>query len=285
MAKTYDDHIRSLALLHDDIEQDQEIGEKAAIEKVVKDVHAAARKIAADAERVVDQLNADAKQAADGLKAEAKQAVTGIRKGAAQAASDLISQVEEGADKKTAVLKASKILKDAEQTTVELNRQATVSLDALEKQTEAASAEVNAAVKSALVELLEIKEQAVKQLAGTAKGTAQQFLADTAPEDPETRAARQSAAQVIKMLAQASESVTRSVGDATARVQRAAEKALANVKVASSQASTSVHDAIDAANNKVLDVAETAITKQVGESEAEFFDVGSLRDRWKKRDS
>jgi hypothetical protein len=133
--------------------------------------------------------------------------------------------------------------------------------------------------------LAAVKEQAVKQVAGTAKGTAQQFLADTAPEDPESRAARHAAAQVIKMLAQASESVTRSVGEATARVQRAAEKAIANVKVASSQASSSVHDAIDTANQKVLDVAQSAITKQVGEKDAEFFDVGSLRDKWNKRDA
>jgi hypothetical protein len=138
MAKTYDEHIRSLALLHDKIEQNQEVGEKEAIEKVVKDVQAAARKIAADAERVVDQLNTDAKEAAAGLKAEAKAAATDIRKGAARKASDLIRMVKEGADEKEALLNADKILKDAEQTTIELNRQAAASLTALAKQTEAA---------------------------------------------------------------------------------------------------------------------------------------------------
>ena len=124
----------------------------------------------------------------------------------------------------------------------------------------------------------------MKQVVGAAKDTAQKFPADAALDDPETQAARKAAARVIKMLAQASESVTRSVGEATDRVQRAAEKAIATVKVASSLASSSVHGAIETANRNILDVTQSTIIKQVGKKEAEFYDVGSLRDKWGKRD-
>lgn len=285
MATSFHEHVRSLAMLHDLIEKDQIVGEKSAVEKLVNDIAEAAERIAADAERAVDEVNAEADAAAESLKAEARSAVSGIRKGAAQTAAELMQDVQKGADVKTAVLAADKILKQAEQATIELNIQAQHSLRALAKQAAEATAIIQKEVDSAFGELAEVKEQAVKQVVGAAKETALKFPADAAPDDPETRAARQAAARVIKMLAQASESVNRSANAAAGRLQRAAFEAINSVKIASAEAASSVHDAIGQANEKILTVTKTAVTTTVGDADkaAEFFDLESLRDKWNKR--
>jgi hypothetical protein len=277
MATRFHEHVRSLALLHDLIEHDQDVGERGAVEKLVKDIADAAERIAADGEHAIEQVNSEASAAASNLKAEARAAVSEIRRGAAQAAADLMQSVEEGADEKTAVLAADRILKQAEQTTVELNIQAQQSLRALTQQTTAATAIIEKEIDSAFSELAVVKEHAVKQVVGAAKQTAQQFPADAAPDTP--------AARVIKMLAQASESVHRSSNSAASRLRQAAFDAIASVKAASFEAASSVHDAIDRANEEVLSVTRTAITKTVGSEEkaAQFFDLESLRDKWSKR--
>jgi len=284
MATRFHEHVRSLALLHDLIERDQDGGERGAVEKLVKDIAEAAERIAADAERAVEQVNAEADAAAQNLKAEARAAVSDIRKDAAKAATDLMEGIREGADEKTAVLAADRILKQAEQTTLELNMLAQQSLRALAQQAAAATDIIQKEVDSAFGELATVKEHAVKQVVGAAKDTAMRFPADGEPDTPETRAARQAAARVIKMLAQASESVSRSANSAASRLQNAAYEAINSVKAASAEAANSVHDAINHANERVYTVTKAAITKTVGsEEKAEFFDMESLRDKWSKR--
>jgi hypothetical protein len=285
MATSFHEHVRSLALLHDLIERDQDVGEKGAIEKLVKDIAHAAERIAADGEHAIELVNAEANAAANNLKAEARVAVGEIRRGAAQAAAELLRNVEEGADEKTAVLAADRILKQAEQTTVELNMQAQKALKALAQHAIEATEIIQNEIDSAFKDLAVVKEVAVKQVVGAAKDTARQFPADAAPDDPQTRAARQAAANVIKMLAQASESVHRSANSAASRLQKAAFAAITSVKTASSEAASSVHDTIDQANRDVLAVTKEAIAKTIGSEEkaAQFFDLESLRDKWSKR--
>ena len=99
-------------------------------------------------------------------------------------------------------------------------------------------------------------------------------------EDKEERLA---AAEIIKMLAQASDEVHRAATEAAAKIQQASEEAIVTAKEAARDAAASVERAIGNANEKILEVTQTTITQTVGAKEAEFYDLGSLRDKWKNR--
>ena len=151
----------------------------------------------AEIDRVIDDLHAESKATASKMKADAKSAVSSIRKGAAQAAAELIREVnKKGADEKTAVRKAGNILKEAEQTAEKLNRHAEKSLQALAKETDQAARNIHRALDTAASELATVKEEAIRQVVGAAKVTARNFPANVAPDDPETRQAREAAAEV-----------------------------------------------------------------------------------------
>ena len=283
MKKKHEDTIKQLVWLHDQIEKNPKAGEKMAIQKVVKDVKVAAKNIAAGADRVISQFATESHKVVAELNAEAETAVNSIRKGASQAALDLIGDIQEGADKKMAALAAKDILQKAEQIADELNRQATDTLDTLVKQTDAATARVEATLQEVLTELVEVKGQAVKQVANATKSTAKWYPANAALDNPETLAARKAATEVIKMLAQASESITHSVTETTARVQQAATEASAAITKAATEANASVRGAIDEANEKILDVTGVAIKTTVGKEEATLFDLEPLKEKWGTR--
>ena len=283
MKKKHEDTVKQLIWLHDQIEKNPKAGEKMAVQKVGKDVQVAAKNIAADADRVIGQLATESDKVTAELNTVAEMAVDSIRKRAAQAALDLIDGIEKGADKKTAALAANEILQKAEQAADELNQQATETLDTLVKQSEAATAQVEATLQEAFTELFEVKEQAVKQIANATKSTAQRFPANGALDNPETLAARKAATEVIKMLAQASERITRSVTETTARMQQAATETTAAITEAAAEASASVRGAIDEANEKLLEATSDSIKTTVGEEELIAFNLGPLKAKWGTR--
>ncbi len=75
-----------------------------------------------------------------------------------------------------------------------------------------------------------------------------------------------------------------SLADAAAdKIQKVSDEAIATVKEAARVAAASVESAIGDANEKMLEVTQTTITQTVGAKEAEFYDVGSLRDKMRNR--
>ena len=71
--------------------------------------------------------------------------------------------------------------------------------------------------------------------------------------------------------------------EAAAKIQEVAEKAIVTAKEAARDAAASVESAIGDANEKMLEVTQTTITQTVGAKEAEFYDLGSLRDKMRNR--
>jgi len=156
-------------------------------------------------------------------------------------------------------------------------------MKALSKEAQQATAKLQRAVEFAIEELAALKEQAVKEVVGAAKDTAANFPPTGGPDTPATQKARQAAARVIKMLAQASENITLSANNAAARLQQASEEAITSVREASIEAEISVHEAIGAANVKILNVTKTAVGKTVGDENVQIYNLESLRDKWNKR--
>ena len=123
--------------MHDLIERDPVAGGREAVEKIVNDVRAIIDKISGDAEKIISGVNVEAEVTATKLKAEAKEAADKIRENAAKAAADLIGNIKEGEDPKSAAVTAKKILQQAEKNTAELNWQADESVKALIDRAEA----------------------------------------------------------------------------------------------------------------------------------------------------
>ena len=215
------------------------------------------------------------------LKAEAKEAVAAIQENATKAASDLLRNVKAGEDPKKAAVIAKNIMKEAEETTAELNRRSDGSIKALTDQAETAVLKFQRVAEAQTRDLFQLREQAAKKLADTTKKTAAQFPAsgEDGAADMERRLA---AAEIIKMLAQASDEVHRAASQAADKIQKVAEEAVVMAKAAARDATASVQRAIGDANQKILEVTQSAITETVGESEVEFFDLAPLKERWSK---
>lgn len=275
--------VKELAWLHDQIERNPKAGEMIAGRKVIKDVKVAAKGISARANRAINLLATESNKVVAELNAEAETAVNSIRKSATQLALNLISDVQEGADKKMAALAAKKILQKAGQAADELNWHATDTLNALVKQRDVATARVEVTLQEAFTELVEVKEQAVKQITNTTKSIAKQYPENWGLKNPDTLATRKAATEVIKMLAQASASITYSVTVTTAQVQQAATDASAAIDKAATEASASVRGAIDEANEKLLEATSESIKTTVGEEELTLFNLEALKAKWGTR--
>jgi len=277
----YADHLRKLDQLHGLIERDPAAGGREAVDKIIDDVRAITDKISEDAEKIISGVNIEAEVTATKLKAEAKAATDSIRENAAKAASELIGNVKQGEDPKSAAVIAQKILQQAEKNTAELNRRADESVKAMIGQAEAAAFKFQRVAEAEARNMTQIREQATKKLADTTRVTAANF--PESEDGPEAKDGRQAAAEIIKMLAQASDEVHRAATEAAAKIQEVAEVAIVTAKEAARDAAASVESAIGEANEKILDVTRTTITQTVGAEEAEFYDVGSLRDKWSNR--
>jgi len=77
--------------------------------------------------------------------------------------------------------------------------------------------------------------------------------------------------------------VHRFAAEAADKIQKVFDEAIATVKEAARVAAASVESAIGDANEKILEVTQTSITQTVGAEEAEFYDLGSIRDKQKNR--
>ena len=271
----------NLDKVHDLIKRDPAAGGREAVEKIVNGVRAITGKISEDAEKIISGVNVMAKMTATELKAEAKEAADTIRKNAAKAAADLIRNVKEGEDPKKAAIIAKKILQQAVKNTAELNRQADESVKGLIDQAEAAALKFQRDVEAEVRNMSQIRDQVTKKLSDKTKETAVKFLdSEIGTEDKEWS---QAAAEIIKMLAQASDDVHRFATEAADKIQKVSDEAIATVKEAARVAAASVERAIGDANKKMLEVTQTTITQTVGAEEAEFYELGSLRDKMRNR--
>ena len=271
----------NLDQVHGLIERDPAAGGREAVEKIVNNVRAITDKFSEDAEKIISGINVTAKVTATELKAEAKEAADTIRKNATKAAANLIRNVKGGEDSKKAAVSAKKILQQAEKNTAELNRQADKSVKGLIDQAEAAALKFQRDAEAEVRNMFQIRDQVTKKLSDKTKETAAKFLdSEIGTEDKEWS---QAAAEIIKMLAQASDDVHRFATEAATKIQKVSDEAIATVKEAARVAAASVERAIGDANKKMLEVTQTSITETVGDKEAEFYDLGSLRDKMKNR--
>ncbi len=71
---------------------------------------------------------------------------------------------------------------------------------------------------------------------------------------------------------------------AAGKLQKAADEAVLSLQKTSAEASATIRSAIGEANEKILEVTKSAIKEMVGEKEAEFFDLGPLKERWTKKE-
>ena len=281
MMDGYSEQLWNLDQVHDLIKRDPVAGGREAVDKIIDDVRAITDKIAEDAEKVMADVHVEAEVTATKLKAEAKKAADAIRENAAKAAADLIGNVKEGEDPKSAAVIAKKILQQAEKNTADLNQQADGFIKALTDQAEDSAFKFQRVAEAEARHVTQLQEQATKKLADTTKEMAAKYLnSGDGMEDKEERLA---AAEIIKMLAQASDEVHRAATEIRAKMQEAADEAMATVKQAVRDAAAYVESAIGDANEKMLEVTRTTITQTVGDEAAEFYDLGSLRDKIKNR--
>ena len=132
-----------------------------------------------------------------------------------------------------------------------------------------------------------MEKEAVKKIAEAGKNAAAKFPMEPKAGDPDNEALKEerlAAAEIIKALAQAADNVHRASTQAAARIQKASEEAQLSMRMAAKKAATMINEAIDEANEKIIRTTEKAITDAVGEEEAEFFDLESLKEKWVNRE-
>ena len=148
-------------------------------------------------------------------------------------------------------------------------------------QSEAAAFKFQRVAEAEARNMAQLREQATKKLSDMTREMAAKY---TDSEDGTVdKDGRQAAIEIIKMLAQASDEVHRAATDAAAKIQEVAEVAIVTAKEAARDATASIEIAIGKANEIIVEVTQTTITQTVGAEEAEFYDVGSLRDKIKNR--
>ena len=277
----YTEQLWNLDEVHDLIERDPVAGGREAVNKIIHDVQVITDKISDDVEKGMARVYIEAEMTATKIKAEAKEAASTIREDAAKAAADLIANVKEGEDPKAAAAIAEKIIKQAEKNSADLNRQADETIKALTDQAEDAAFNFQRIAETQVRHVTQLQEQATKKLADTTKEMAAKYL------DPgdgmEDKEGRQAAAEIIKILARASDEVHNAATEISAKIQEATEQTLTTVRAAARDAAASIESAIGDANNKMLEVTQTTVTQTVGAEAAEFYELGSLRDKIKNR--
>ncbi len=283
----YLDHVRSLEELHGLIERDLTSGTAEATKMLVDDIKAVVDKILEDAEKVVSRVHAESEAAVIRLTTEAKRGVDDIRKGAARAAADLVREGKTGGGSKQDALAAEKIIKEAGKATGELNQKTADVLKALSEEAEAIAFKFKRITETAARALTEAEKEAVKKVADAGKNAAAKFPTEPKAGDPDNEALKEerlAAAEIIKALAQAADDVHRASTRAAARIQKASEEAQLSMRKAAKKAATMINEAIDEANEKIIRTTEKAIVDAVGEEEAEFFDLGPLKEKWAERE-
>ena len=88
----------------------------------------------------------------------------------------------------------------------------------------------------------------------------------------------------VRALAQAADDVHRASTQAAAKIQKASEEAQLSMRKAAKKAAIMINEAIDEANEKIIRTTKKAIVDAVGEEEAEFFDLGPLKEKWVNRE-
>ena len=240
-----------------------------------------------DGEKVVNRVHAEAAAAVVKLTTEAKRGVGDIRKDAARAAADLVREGKTGGDSKRDALAAEKIIKEAGKAAEELNQKAADALKALSEEAEAIAFNFKRITETAARELTEAEKEAVKKVSDAGRNAAAKFPTEPKEGDPDNEALKEerlAAAEIIKALAQAADDVHRASMLAVAKIQKASEDAQLSMRKASKKAATLINEAIDEANEKIIRTTEKAILDAVGKEEAEFFDLGPLKEKWVKRE-
>ncbi|NQU59527.1 MAG: hypothetical protein HQ512_00185 [Rhodospirillales bacterium] len=279
-------HVRSLAQLHDHIEKNPSSGATEAAQTITAEIKAVAGKITDDAEKTINQLHADAQSAAVKLSQEADRTVERIKKDTATIAADILNESKnDGFTPREKALAATKILKIAEKTTEQLNLMSEKSVRKISEQAETAAFMVKRVADSANRDLAVVERDAIKRISDAGKDAASKFPGSTdngGLDEAALKEAQLAAADVIKNLAQAADAVNQASKKATSQLQEASEEAAISVKKAAARAAKLVHMSIDDANEKILEVTSEAIKTTVGEEKAEFFDLDPLKKRWGK---